>query len=568
MILNKININKIHLKGTIILFLFLLSATASKAQKITLKIISENPNFTELINKKKYTETFSDTTTLLMYLEKIKSEMLYEGYLSASFDSLVYDSGKVSAYLFTGKKYVIKSLKFKNTDNYVTRKIQSGNLNPFKLPELYEKIISEYENKGYPFVTLIPEKVAFNEADINIVLNIKKNTKIQINKVIIKGQPKISKNFITSYLSLYEGDTYNEEIIGNISSKIENLNFISEIKPPEVDFFDNKADIYLYLKRKKANTVNGVAGFIPDKNNDNKLTFTGNLDLIFLNNFEKGEKLFFKWSKTAELSQKLNVGTNIPYVFKSPFGILSQFSLDKRDTSFMKINGFFGIDFTAKNNDRISVFVRKKQSLLLSSQNIDTSVYKNTKVLLFGVSYFTQNLNYEINPSKGFLFDAGFSTGKRTVSDKKTTYSEANILAEYYTPLFSDFVLKLASDNKYSFPDNNLYENELFDLGGFSSLKGFDENFFRTSGYSLITLEARYLYEKNSNAFVFFNIAGFKNNNTDTKNKYSIPYGFGAGTDLSTKAGIFSISYALGALPGNPLQISASKIHIGYINRF
>ena len=170
------------------------------------------------------------------------------------------------------------------------------------------------------------------------------------------------------------------------------------------------------------------------------------------------------------------------------------------------------------------------------------------------------------NPSHGYFFDAGFAGGNRNISGGTHNYYEANIMAEYYIPLYRHFVLKLTSNTQYAFPNNGFYKNELFDLGGFNSLKGFDENRFQTSAYSVFTIEQRYLYEQNSNVFAFFNIAGFKDYlNPD---KINIPYGFGIGTNLSTKAGIFSITYALGTLSTNSLQFSNSKIHIGYVNRF
>lgn len=285
-----------------------------------------------------------------------------------------------------------------------------------------------------------------------------------------------------------------------------------------------------------------------------------------VNNFGKGENIFLKWTRTAKLSQKLNAGFALPYIFKSPFSLKFQFNLDKRDTSFMKISSKLGIDFNFKNNDGITAFAQKKQSLSLLNQLTDTSIYKNTNVLLLGLSYKSEKYDYKFNPSRGFIIETGFAGGNRNVSDGKYLYYEANFLTEYYFSPYKSFVLKLSDNTKYAFPDGELYENELFDLGGFNSLRGFDENRFRTSAYSIFSIEQRYLYEKNSNIFIFFNVAGFKDNLL--KKTYYFPYGFGAGTNLSTKAGIFSIVYALGTLPSSYLQFSDSKIHIGYVNRF
>ena len=562
------------LKGTIILFLFLHFSFLNFAQKYTLKIITNQSELPKPLKKKMYRRSFSDSTLIYLQLNKIKSQLFSEGYISASFDSIKFDSALVSAYLFTGKKYTIDELYVKNIYPSLKRKfhltdsgkIAKRNFNPVNLPALYENIITEYENTGCPFASLVPEKIEIKDSAIRLNLQLQKNNLIRINKLIIKGNAHISAAFVSRYLSLFEGNLYNEARINSIGKKIKISGFLSEIRPAEVDFFNHKADVYLYLKTKKANLFNGVIGFLPDKENDNKLSFTGNLDLNLLNNFGKGESVFLRWSRTAKLSQKLDVGFALPYVFKSPFSLRSQFNLDKRDTSFMKISGKFGIDYSLKNNNRITAFVRKKQSLLLSAQTLDTSIFKNTNVLLFGFSYRSEKYDYKFNPLKGYYFNAEFAGGNRIVSSLQNAYYEVDMKTDYYLPLEGRWVVKFSTDTKYAFPDAGFYENELFDLGGFNSLKGFDENRFRTSAYSVLTLEQRYLYERNSNVFAFFNIAGFKDFSDFEKIKTA--YGFGIGTNLSTKAGIFSISYALGTMPGQFLQFSDSKIHLGYVNRF
>jgi len=559
------------------LFLFLQGIIPAFAQKkYTLNIITAKEELPGFIKKKSYKTSFSDSVLLIQYLQKIKSQLIKDAYITASFDSIKFDSLTVNAFLYTGKKYQINTfnicglspaLEKKYLPHNSKKKIQKT-FNPAELNNIYKKIITEYENNAYPFASLTPVKVNLDGKNINLDLKLEKNTKIYFHKIFIKGKTKISPVFVKKYLSIKEGNTYNEESITSAEKKIKQLNFLSEIKPPEVDFFGNNADIYLYLKDKKANLIDGVIGFIPDKNNDNKLSFTGNINLNLSDNFNKGENIFLKWSKTAELSQKLNAGFKIPYFLKSPFNISAQFILDKRDTLWMNLSGKATLDFKPEYNSEISAYIKTKSSFIISPEYVDTSLFKNTSAIMFGFAYALQNLDYIFNPSEGFALNISPAAGKRTVNNIKSNYFETDLFAEYYLPLFSRFVLKSSAKLKYAFPYEDLCENELFDLGGFNSLRGFDENQFRTSAYALINAEIRYLYEKESSAFIFFNTATFKDNNNTADNKYYHPYGFGIGTSINTKAGIFSVSYALGALPENNLKISDSKIHIGYINRF
>jgi len=46
------------------------------------------------------------------------------------------------------------------------------------------------------------------------------------------------------------------------------------------------------------------------------------------------------------------------------------------------------------------------------------------------------------------------------------------------------------------------------------------------------------------------------------------PFGFGAGMSFETKAGIFSIMYALGKQFDNPIDMKSAKIHFGIISTF
>ncbi|MEX1188736.1 MAG: BamA/TamA family outer membrane protein, partial [Bacteroidia bacterium] len=113
----------------------------------------------------------------------------------------------------------------------------------------------------------------------------------------------------------------------------------------------------------------------------------------------------------------------------------------------------------------------------------------------------------------------------------------------------------------------SIFENELYRIGGNNTLRGFDEESIFASAYSIINLEYRYLLEENSFLFLFANGAYYENSavNRDVVDR---PYGLGAGMSFETKAGIFSISYALGSQFGSPLETRTAKVHFGITNLF
>ena len=103
--------------------------------------------------------------------------------------------------------------------------------------------------------------------------------------------------------------------------------------------------------------------------------------------------------------------------------------------------------------------------------------------------------------------------------------------------------------------------------GGIKSLRGVDEASIYCSSFGIGTVEYRFLFEENSNVFVFFDQAWIEDRTLDV-NLSDTPMGFGAGTSFETKAGIFSLTYALGRQFNNPIELRGGKVHFGFTSLF
>jgi hypothetical protein len=93
---------------------------------------------------------------------------------------------------------------------------------------------------------------------------------------------------------------------------------------------------------------------------------------------------------------------------------------------------------------------------------------------------------------------------------------------------------------------------------GNSFERGFNEESILASTFSIVNLEYRYLLEENSFLFAFFNGAYYENKAVN-RNIVDRPFGFGTGMSFETKAGIFSISYALGKQFDNPIEFRSAN---------
>ena len=152
-----------------------------------------------------------------------------------------------------------------------------------------------------------------------------------------------------------------------------------------------------------------------------------------------------------------------------------------------------------------------------------------------------------------------------TSAVEKSAIYRGRFVGETFVPLFRRHVLRFAGDFKfYNAPV--IYENEVFRFGGLGSQRGFNEDELSSTTMVVMTAEYRFLLDRNSHLFLFYDQSLYENASGSYYQDY--PLGFGTGFSFSTNFGVFSISYALGKQFDNPVLLSNGKIHFGYIAYF
>lgn len=536
--------------------------------------------------------SYSKTSTLLELKDELRkaiNQLHQNAYLLAGIDSILIDSTHFSVFMNLGKQYKWSYLKTVGIDEEVLSKtgfrdklFQNKPFNQNSLSVLLEEIIKHYENNGYPFSSLRFDSIQI-ENDIfkgNIILE--KNKRFKIDSVLIVGNATLSSKYIQNYIRIKNNDLYNETNIRNISTRLKELPFVEENQPFKVIFSESGSKIILDLKKKKASRFNGILGILPN-NETGKIRLTGDVKLNLLNSFKKGEEITFNWRSIQENTQDLKTGFVYPFVANSPFGIDYSFKLYKKDTSFIDVFNKIGARYILKGNNYFSVFYQNKKSALLSTNGFKTLTvlpdYADITTQLYGIGFTFNQLDYLLNPRRGYSVfiegAAGSKSIKKNSALKESLYEklklnsslyQATTILDFYFPVKKRSAIKLS--NKSGFTINEiLFDNELNRIGGIFTLRGFDEESINTTLYSIATVEYRFILEQNSYLYLFFDGSYVEKDNV--KGYLSDrPYGFGSGMSFDTKAGIFSISYALGTQFDNPILFRNAKIHFGFVNFF
>ena len=587
----------------IISLLFILVSAIVYAQQDSIFYKIKYHGDIKLLQKEK--EERLNYKSLQTSLNKTLIRLYSEGYVAASVDSIVYHHDSAQVYFYSGPQYIIKEVDLSGI-NPLFLKSTSIRENDFKneafSPNLLQKsgeaILKYCENNGYPFARIYIDSATFNKNEVRIKIKLETGQVIKIREIIVHGSAKINTKYLYNYLAIEPGEIYKEKNIANIDSRLRELAFLSITKPTAISFTNKGVILHLFIDNKKASTFNGVVGILPNNNSSSTSTqqssiaFTGDISMHLANLIKQGEVADIKWRGLPNQTQELDLKLNYPFLFSLPIGINGSLNLFKQDTSFINFNSTLGVSYLFKGNNYIKAFWNNKGSSVLNNSTSGSGIQNNIQnnATSYGMEWYKEKLDYRINPTKGYDILISAQAGNKNINgaDKdgfyylkimsndsisgtikipaKSILYQFNTKANIYLPFFNITTLKLGAQAAWL---NNpyLFNNDLARIGGIKTMRGFTDLSLYTSKYVIGSVEYRLLLERNSFVALFCDYA-YTEKITMTQRVIDHPLGFGAGLSFETKAGIFSLNYAVGKQLGNPIDFSAAKIHFGFLNQF
>ncbi len=557
-----------------IFFLFVSLYSQNKQTKQVFIILTD----TATQSKYKFKETalrIIDSTELFKKLSDLKSDLIKAGYLAASIDSLTSKNTDYQAYLNIGPLFKWGDLSFNNIDNEAL-KISGIKKTNFKNNEInYEDyknkcklLLNYYENIGYPFAQLEIENLLIKNYSLKGILHVSKNQKFYFDTILIKGKVKISRKLIYKYIAINPGDLFNQKKIDRLDEYLNKLAYIKIAKPTELEFFNKRADIHIYLKKRKSNLFKGIIGFATDENDENKLKLTGNVKFDLNNSFGIGEHIALRWENYKDSSQFLSSIVSVPYLFFLPLGIKASFQLDKELLDYLNVNYSMALTYDINPSDKVEVYLNGKHSYIIDNDAVTQTGLDNITIYTFGLTIGIDKTDRIILARKGFKLQVSSGYGNRwTDQSGNSSVLEADFFAAYYWQLTKSLTLSLKNNSKLISNNIGFYENEMLKIGGIESIRGFDEKSIHASAYSFFSFEPRFFISSYSFVSIFTDFIYFEKTTPDLK-KSNYGLGIGSGISIDSKAGIFSLSFAVGKLGNYPFRLSTTKIHFGYVARF
>lgn len=513
-----------------------------------------------------YLSLKKEADTLRFILEKL-------GYLEN--DMLSVEKTKDSSYTVfyhIGPKY--NSIKIIYSEDDFTKKEllqvskevkDSYFVLPINKIESALKTLNAYKtNNGNAFARVYLENITKKgNNNLNARITVSKGNKRSIDSIIVKGYEKFPKSFIKHYAGIKTGKEFNKSEIIEKSNILNSLGFASNSKPSEILFKKDSTTIYLYLKKEKNNTFDGILGFSSDEESQ-KLIFNGYLNLELNNNLNFGEQFLLNYKADGNDQQNFRTRLTLPYLFKSPFGATAELKIFKRDSTFSTSDQLIKVNYQINPTSKAHIGYKGYESTNLrndSSTIISVEDYKS-KFFLAGF-YYKKSQQNNLFPIKTKIY-LDTEVGKKETEATNESQIRASLLLQYIFNL--NYKNSVFLKNNTNFLNSETYlTNELFRFGGINSIRGFNENSIDASFYSVFNTEYRYQFNNELYIHSIIDIAYFENQIIELKQKL---YSFGVGIGLQTTPGIIKFSIANGNAENQDFNFSNTKIHISISSKF
>ncbi|KOS08311.1 hypothetical protein AM493_10600 [Flavobacterium akiainvivens] len=414
------------------------------------------------------------------------------------------------------------------------------------------------EQQGYSISTL--QLTNHTKANHNLIatLSIKIEKQRTLDDIVIEGYAKFPEGIRKNITKQYKGKTFNKNNLQRVYNDFNSLRFVTLPRYPEILFKQDTTKVYVYLQKANANTFDGFVGFGND-DTSNKVRFNGYVDLALNNIINGGEKFNLYWKSDGNQQTTFNLGTELPYLFKTPIGAKASLKIFKQDSTFQNTMTDLNLGYYFSYNSKLYLGYQRTQSVDI--QNADTSSLTD-----YESTFFTSTYEYAAFSIDDFLFPqkttlqlkGGLGSRDSNTGNQSQYFGQA--FASHNLYLNKKNIINLKSHSYYLKSDTYII-NELYRFGGINSIRGFNENSLQANLFTALMAEYRYVLSPGLYIHSITDYGYFQDKASNIENNLlSLGFGFG----LLTKNGLFNIVYANGTTKDQSIKLSNSIVHISF----
>ena len=450
-----------------------------------------------------------------------------------------------------------------------------------------ERVQTLYSEHGYPKVEIEPKDIELSQetATVDFRLHIREGSHIQIGEVKVSGLQKTKTGVVLREIPVKPNQRFDQRNIDTSYRRLRNLGYFYQINPNVLEAGEtaDKINFHAQVTEAKTGRLSGVIGYAPpDTEVDAAPQLTGVLEASETNLLGTGRQFNFYWKSGLLRIFRLRYAE--PWIFGKPvtigvdYGQLKQQRLDREQfTGFPPNDSGTVAEERSSSISALTNFGRVFEGTLtlgykqinvpntglppttlppvevqspITPPSIERQPYSGTKYsLTFRLTRDTRD--YFLNPTRGRRDSIAFEVSRSDFRLRKVWLS-----LQQYFPTWRKQTVAVELHGAAAW-GVNIPPTELFYLGGATTLRGYDEDWFSGPRRVYANIEYRYLVGPDSQIFVFTDLGAVTLIETPSVfDRLRVGYGFGA--RLESRGGILRLNYGLAA--GDSLL--RGKIHV------
>lgn len=525
-------------------------------------------------------------------IEKLLSDLQKQGFALASIDQVNSRGDSLIYQLYQGPQYQFGEIRLRpmptsapvaTTTSYIPQEISLPRKGePFFYPRLQKleaDILQHFGKQGFPFVALTADTVQLQQNQFAIQYHLDLGAKVLYDTLhFAEGEVPLDRVWLEKAMRLKPQSPYALGRLKQVETTIRQWPFVEWADPPSERYFRTLVQPVFPLKKRAANEIDGIIGFLPNEQARGQLLFTGQVNLKLFNLLGYAEALRLEWQSMKPDAQLLDAEVLARHILGTPFEATGKLYLLREDSTLFNLRFLGQVSYVYPSGFKIGLSFRSQQSQLLTGfrswQQGAGQELASTRYNATGIVFQGQFLDSPLYPRKGWQLYAETGVGNKESRLPNTDSGRvespqifANLRAEYFQPMGkrSTWLHRIYGEGLWS---KTLFFNELLRFGGLRSFRGFNENFFFSARHAVLTSEYR-LFTDATTFFGLFADQGIMvfpvgGGVYDT----DFPTGLGLTAGFKAGAGVISLSWAVGRSRFETFDFLNSKLHVGITGRF
>ncbi|HYQ86593.1 MAG TPA: POTRA domain-containing protein [Bacteroidota bacterium] len=447
-----------------------------------------------------------------------------------------------------------------------------GSLRREVLERDIDALLTSYEKIGHPFARVEVEDVSLNDdsaAGLRIDLSIDEGPVVTIDEVTVSGNRETKEGIVVREARVGLHEVYDPVRAGKIRLRLNRLGIFSRVDEPELYLTPRGGGLMIKVEEGTTNTFDGIIGFAPASRAGESAIFSGIVNVSMRNLFGTARKLDVHWQREDSETQEIAFGYVEPWVLNYPVNLSGSFRQRQQDSTYI------GRIVEAKADVLIteSLSLSGVVSHSVTIPSATTTAVSNSRTITAGLELQLDTRDDLISPTSGALYHTGYRIGNKKVfgvaeqqpgSDGSSAVQKISIDADLFLRTSGRQVVAMGLHGRQLTSDQ-IDPGDLYRFGGTNTVRGYRENEFLGSRVAWTNTEYRFLLERQSYFYGFFDAGYFYLPATlPGPASQQLVFGYGIGVRLATSLGNIGVSIAFGR--GN--SFGKGKLHVGLLNGF